>query len=634
MSLLGVTPTIQTSKEFEGIASLEEVTDGTFGAPTVKLGAYTLQNPEPETPAFRWGAYLLMDPVREPPRAPTPEMAPILDAMVINVPSEEEDTVSLREEDLIPEGSGLFGDDEDDAPLPQGLKLNLDDDMSDYGDDPETLCSPIIEPAPTPVAGPSRTSRRAWETTGPQPYKHWSDDHDAYEGPTDNELVPFCSHKGTSLTDLSTASISIDIGRSLDKYLAYAKINCGYASLCADCKDNSKSNFIEWIVDSGASVHFTDNKADFSDLRFFDEKDRPKAQTANGAAAIHGHGTVFVKTWVDNTNSQTATISRLSPVFYMPGIGIHLLSMGLLLKGNMQIKGNEHTLEFFQTQTGKVKIVALTKLFTDTIYWVKSEVLTGSELTTHKSMHRDNYDLWHRRLGHPGKQVFEKFESSMRNFPRSIEVPKNPPVCEGCAKGKMHSRSFPENSAHATRPFQRIHSDLKEFAVQSYHKYKYYISFLDDNSSHSWISLLKKKSDSKTASKQFIAMVKMQYNMTIGEWMTDNGGEYVDKDYVKLLKDEQIKIQRSVPSQLQMNGRAEHFNHTIDEKAESMHHQACLPDNWWEFSVLHVNYLYNCTPVWRLDWQTPKGYLDEFKPNLSHLCILGCGAYVFIHKDL
>jgi len=272
MSRLGVTPTIQTSKEFEGIASLEEVTDGTFGAPTVKLGAYTLQDPELETPTFWWGAYSLTDPVREPPRAPTPEMAPMLDAMVIDVPSGDEDTVSLGEEDPIPERSGLFGDDEDDAPLPQGLKLNLDDDTSDYGDDPETLCSPIIEPVPAPVAGPSRTTRRAWGTRGPQPYKRWSDDHDAYEGPTENELVPFCSHKGTLLTDPTLASISLDIGRSLDKYLA-ANIQCDFVSLCADCKDNSKSNLIEWIVDSGASVHFTDNKADFSDLRFFDEKD-------------------------------------------------------------------------------------------------------------------------------------------------------------------------------------------------------------------------------------------------------------------------------------------------------------------------------------------------------------------------
>ena len=78
----------------------------------------------------------------------------------------------------------------------------------------------------------------------------------------------------------------------------------------------------------------------------------------------------------------------------------------------------------------------------------------------------------------------------------------------------------------------------------------------------------------------------------------------------------------------------EEFNHTIGEKAESMHHQACQPDSWWEFSILHANYLYNHTPVQCLDWQTLKGYLDKVNPDLSHLCIVGCGAYVFIHKDL
>ena len=70
--------------------------------------------------------------------------------------------------------------------------------------------------------------------------------------------------------------------------------------------------------------------------------------------------------------------------------------MGLLLKGNMQIKGDERTFRFIDAQSGKVKIVALPRLFSDTIYWVNSEVLSGEELTAYKSMHRDDYDLWHR----------------------------------------------------------------------------------------------------------------------------------------------------------------------------------------------------------------------------------------------
>jgi hypothetical protein len=54
---------------------------------------------------------------------------------------------------------------------------------------------------------------------------------------------------------------------------------------------------------------------------------------------------------------------------------------------------------------------------------------------------------------------------------------------------------------------------------------------------------LKKKSDAKVATKHFLAMVKNQYNGIVSEWMSDNRGEYIDQNYVKLLKDEGIEIQ-------------------------------------------------------------------------------------------
>jgi len=36
----------------------------------------------------------------------------------------------------------------------------------------------------------------------------------------------------------------------------------------------------------------------------------------------------------------------------------------------------------------------------------------------------------------------------------------------------------------------------------------------------------------------------------------------------------------------------------------------------------------------RVHWETPIEQIDKEKPDLSKLKILGCGAYVFIHKDL
>ncbi|KIJ05987.1 hypothetical protein PAXINDRAFT_34961, partial [Paxillus involutus ATCC 200175] len=60
-----------------------------------------------------------------------------------------------------------------------------------------------------------------------------------------------------------------------------------------------------------------------------------------------------------------------------------------------------------------------------------------------------------------------------------------------CALGKMPNRAFPENPKRATRPFELVHSDLKSFPVDSYHKYRYLIIFLDDFTSFVWITALR-----------------------------------------------------------------------------------------------------------------------------------------------
>jgi Integrase core domain len=47
----------------------------------------------------------------------------------------------------------------------------------------------------------------------------------------------------------------------------------------------------------------------------------------------------------------------------------------------------------------------------------------------------------------------------------------------------MPASSHPPSATRAKAAFERIHSDLKSFPVESYHKYKYFLSFLDDFSS-------------------------------------------------------------------------------------------------------------------------------------------------------
>ena len=70
------------------------------------------------------------------------------------------------------------------------------------------------------------------------------------------------------------------------------------------------------------------------------------------------------------------------------------------------------------------------------------------------------------------------------------------------------------------------------------------------------------------------------------------------------------------------------------EKAQAMRLHACLPQSWWEFAVLHAVHLYNRTPVYCIDWKTPYKKLKRKVPDVSHLCVFGCRAYIFISKEV
>ena len=179
-----------------------------------------------------------------------------------------------------------------------------------------------------------------------------------------------------------------------------------------------------------------------------------------------------------------------------------------------------------------------------------------------------------------------------------------------------------------------IHSDLKLFPIDSYHKYKYEIVFLDNATSHAWTMNLCTKDAAITATKQLLAMVKNKYKTTVGKWMSDASGEYKSNMFIKMLKDEGIEILQSIPHTHQQNGRAERIIRTLVEKGESMRLEACLPQSWWEFSLEHATHVYDRTPICHLSWQTPHEQLNREKPTIDHLRVFGCGAYAYIPAEV
>ena len=51
----------------------------------------------------------------------------------------------------------------------------------------------------------------------------------------------------------------------------------------------------------------------------------------------------------------------------------------------------------------------------------------------------------------------------------------------------------------------------------------------------------------ESAVKQFLTLVKNQYSTIPKEWMSDTGGKYKSDEFICTLKDNGIKILKSVP---------------------------------------------------------------------------------------
>ena len=105
---------------------------------------------------------------------------------------------------------------------------------------------------------------------------------------------------------------------------------------------------------------------------------------------------------------------------------------------------------------------------------------------------------------------------------------------------------------------------------------------------------------------------------------TDNGGEYVSKEFEAYLKSKRIFHEVSVPHSPEQNGVAERMNHTSMESARSML-------SYWAEAVATAAYIRNRMPTAGFkEEQTPYERWYGKRPNVSHLKVFGCMAFAHI----
>jgi len=76
---------------------------------------------------------------------------------------------------------------------------------------------------------------------------------------------------------------------------------------------------------------------------------------------------------------------------------------------------------------------------------------------------------------------------------------------------------------------------------------------------------IKRKSDTFDLFKHFTSFLKQQYNIQVVTMRSDNGGEFISKEFTRWLAEEGIVHDKTIPYTSSQNGKAKRLNRTIVE---------------------------------------------------------------------
>ena len=237
---------------------------------------------------------------------------------------------------------------------------------------------------------------------------------------------------------------------------------------------NTHVDHESWLIDSGASFHFTLHIEWFSKYEkyggddFFLGDDKKTRIIGHVKFKLKLHG---------------GRIRTLSGVLHISALARNLISVSKLDDAGVKPMFEKDTCKMVQGA-----LVLMRGVWIGTLYKLQgSTVVDGcnSSMVPENGVENlvvsgEKTMLWHQRLGHigekglrilHGKGMVEGMSNSSLDFD----------FCENCVYGKQNRVSFPSGGKRAKQILELVHSDVfGPMKVPSLGKSKYYVSFIDD----------------------------------------------------------------------------------------------------------------------------------------------------------
>ncbi|CAI7847132.1 unnamed protein product [Closterium sp. NIES-54] len=349
------------------------------------------------------------------------------------------------------------------------------------------------------------------------------------------------------------------------------------------------------ILDSGATCGMVPRRDLFTTYHSLPPNSRNVIVGSGDTLQAIGIGTITVK-------GKEGEVLNLKGVLHVPGLAANLLSCSQLARqeyictftmGGCTVRKGGAVVMEAKLEKG-LYLVPVCVPHVEKAHGVEAKDAACS--TRWRDVEQVTADLLHLRMGHAGRQ--QLVECVKKGELKGVEIKEGggqPSKCPDCTAGKLPRTSFPTSTTRASTPLELVHTDVcgPMQTPEREKGSKYFITFLDDFSRLSWVTLVKTKDEVAKVFKCWIRYAEREAGAKVKILRPDRGGEYMEKDLESFLEDKDITHQLSVAYTLQQNGAAERLNRTLIDLARAMLSHAQLDHTWWGAAVQYANWVKN-----------------------------------------
>ncbi len=383
--------------------------------------------------------------------------------------------------------------------------------------------------------------------------------------------------------------------------------------------EQARSGIATELYDSGASRHmspFRDRFVSYSAIP-------PRAITAADKRVFYAIGTGDLEIEVPNGESSTRII--LKDVLHAPDMGTTIVSVNRIAKAGYSVTFKDNAC---QIRNKADKIIGSIPASQNGLYKVERVFAAATP--------EERVDLvtLHRRLAHIAPDTIRRMVKSRAFEGVELVDDGSTLVCEACEQAKATRKQInKEREAPLADAFgDEVHTDLwGPSPVPSLGGRAYYVTWIDDYSRFTKLTILRSKDQTLDAYKSFAAWAQTQKGVKIKRLRSDRGGKYTSNAFTKFLEEQGTERRLTTHDTPQHNGVAESLNRRLVERIRALLIQSGLPKSLWAEAARFVAWLRNRTTTKVLGNTTPYERLTGQKPNLAG--VPEWGQRVWVHSD-